>query len=447
VRGLRPALVIAALIAVAAAATRLLGRGPNGLPELRLAGDRPLDAWVPLLIGAGALCVAGLTVRRSTWLAWFATGIASAVASVDLIGQVRAQLTEAPPASWPILVGVAAMAGILTTGICTTLLWNAGRVFGNRQLAWAAGYGGAFAFLAVVAAEGYGLIAAFDHAAGTVDPNPTLSIRAVNRVLLAALAAELGVAAAFVVVYRTRRAWSRRRAFAASAPLPGGPAGSFAAALADEFVPGLMARADRAAVAERERLAADLHARVMPGLRRAADPAAPAVDPGRADLRGVLDDLETIMAERHSVVLESFGLVAALEWLAERTEARGSTTVHLEIAGSGGSGDAPRAVERAAFQVALLAVDNAVRHAPGAPITVSVTEAPRELTVEIADLGPGIDADAARRARLAGHRGLVDMEAAATSVGGSLEVTTRAADVPAADVPAGTVVRFAWVAR
>jgi signal transduction histidine kinase len=441
-RGLRPSLVIAALIAAAAAVSRLLGRGSNGLPELRLASGQPPDTWVTLLIGAGALCVAGLTVRRSTWLAWFATGIAAAIVSLDLIAQVRAQLTDAPAEAWPPLVALAATAGILTTGICTTLLWNAGRVFGNRQLAWAAGYGGAFGFLSVVAAEGYGLIAAFDHAGGAVDPNPTLSIRAVNRVLLAALAAELAVAAAFVVVYRVRRAWSRRQGWAATALVPGGRAGSFAAALADEFVPGLMTRADRAAAAERERLAADLHARVVPGLRRAINSAAPADEGSRADLRGALDDLETMMAERHSVVLESFGLVAALEWLAERTEARGSTTVQLEIADSPDGDPAPRDVERAAFQVALLATDNAIRHAPGAPITIRIGDSTRELTLTVADAGPGIDADAARRARLAGHRGLADMETAANVVGASVEVSAGAGVMGS-----GAEVRFHWTAR
>ena len=442
-RGLRPALVIATVLAAIATLDRLLDQGRDGLPVLRFAAGQPADTWIPLLVGAGALCVAGLSIRRSTWLAWFATAAAAAIASVDLIAQIRAVLTDAPATSWPLLVAVAATAGILTTGICTTLLWNAGRVFGGRELAWAAGYGGAFGFLAVVVAEGYGLTAAFNHAPGAVDPSSTLPIRAVNRVLLAVLAAELATAAAFVVVHRTRRAWARSRPQLLPAQAPGGRAGSFAAALADEFVPGLTARANRAARAERERLAADLHARVLPGLRRAADSAVTADSGARTDLRAALDDLETMMAERHSVILESFGLVPALEWLAERAQLRGSTEVRLEIGNHPADVGAPREVERAAFQIALLAVDNAGRHAPGVPISIAVSSAPRALNLEVADAGPGIDADAARRARLAGHRGLADMEAAARAAGGRLDVSVITERVG----QAGTRVRFTWAAR
>src|SRR6267154_423149 len=78
-------------------------------------------------------------------------------------------------------------------------------------------------------------------------------------------------------------------------------------------------------------------------------------------LRTVDMELERLMADRWPVVLEAFGLVEALEDLAERTEADGTVEVGLEVQGAAGR---PRPeIERAAWRVAQLAIDNAVRHA------------------------------------------------------------------------------------
>jgi signal transduction histidine kinase len=204
-----------------------------------------------------------------------------------------------------------------------------------------------------------------------------------------------------------------------------------------EFVPGLRARGEFAAALERERLAADLHARVVPELRRAAASTAGSA-PG-ADLRGALEDVETLMAERHSVVLEEFGLLAAIEWLAERTTARTGATVEIDVGDAVGTGRPPREVERAAFRIALLAMDNAARHAPGASISVSVASvSSHEVRLAVADDGPGIDPPAVEAARLDGHRGLSDMDAAARAVGGNVSVTGGADGV-------GTRVTFSWV--
>ena len=43
------------------------------------------------------------------------------------------------------------------------------------------------------------------------------------------------------------------------------------------------------------------------------------------DLRDVLGEVEGLLAQRRSIVLEELGLVAGLEWLAERVEERGSS--------------------------------------------------------------------------------------------------------------------------
>ena len=101
----------------------------------------------------------------------------------------------------------------------------------------------------------------------------------------------------------------------------------------------LPARSDarrEATEAERARLAADLHAHVLPELRRAAAAAASAGAPPemQVDLRRALEDVEQLMHQRQSIVLEQFGLVAALEWLAERTEERSALRVQLDLDGA-----------------------------------------------------------------------------------------------------------------
>src|SRR6185369_6223207 len=118
---------------------------------------------------------------------------------------------------------------------------------------------------------------------------------------------------------------------------------------------------------ERARLAAELHARILPDLRRAAaaaESAGAATDPVAIGLRRAVEDVEELMHARQSVVLEEYGLVAALEWLAERTQQRALLQVDVELDGPAvdDSAAVPKPIARAAFRVALLAVDNVVRH-------------------------------------------------------------------------------------
>jgi signal transduction histidine kinase len=125
------------------------------------------------------------------------------------------------------------------------------------------------------------------------------------------------------------------------------------------------------------------------------------------------------MHERQSIVLEQFGLVAALEWLAERTEERSRLRVELQL-----DGDVPDrpgaldpAVARAAFRVALLALDNVVRHAGATTATIRLAGGGAELRLSVTDDGP------ARPQRVNGSgRGIPDMRAVAAATGGTIVV-------------------------
>ncbi len=213
----------------------------------------------------------------------------------------------------------------------------------------------------------------------------------------------------------------------------------------DELVPGREVGRAEAVETERGRLAADLHAEVLPSLRRALAEAEAGgtVERLAVDLRSAVDEVESMLVARRSIVLEEMGLLAAVEWLAERVEDR--STVRVEIAVEGGNvadGDPasrpPRDAERAAFRVAQLAFDNVVRHAPGSAARVTIAVAPALIRLRIEDDGEGPPVDEAAAAR-AGRRGIADMRAEARSCGAALEVGRGTGD-------RGTAISFRWPA-
>jgi signal transduction histidine kinase len=125
-----------------------------------------------------------------------------------------------------------------------------------------------------------------------------------------------------------------------------------------------------------------------------------------------------------------------MEWLAERTEERSSVRVEIEL----GEGDAdgevgariPKPVERAAFRIALLALDNVVRHADASHATVRLHTDGGRLRLEVSDDGPGIEAGTPRPDP---GRGLVDMRSEAAAAGAAL--TIAASDL-------GTRIELQW---
>jgi signal transduction histidine kinase len=213
-------------------------------------------------------------------------------------------------------------------------------------------------------------------------------------------------------------------------------------AFADELSPG-RGRARRAVLAERTRVARDIHSDVVPELRRVLADAELGVSAERlaGSLREVLDDVEAVGAVQHPIQLEIGGLVAALEWLAERVESRSDVTVVLNVAdsASGTVGEPPSDVSAAAFRIAALALDNVARHASGRTAAVEVRAEAAAVDLSISDDGPGIREEALAVARSSGRRGLADMASEANECGGVLEVGPGPRQ-------AGTRVAFRWSA-
>jgi signal transduction histidine kinase len=224
---------------------------------------------------------------------------------------------------------------------------------------------------------------------------------------------------------------------------PASPGGALSSVriLVDELVPGREAGRAEAVESERGRLAADLHADVLPSLRRALAEAEAGgtVERLAADLRSAVDEVESLLLARRSIVLEEMGLLAGVEWLAERVEDRSTVRVEIEVEAGGEGGERPpRDVERAAFRVAQLALDNVVRHAPGstARVGIGVRATTVRLRIEDDGHGPAVDEVAAARG---GRRGIADMRAEARAAGAALELGRGAGG-------RGTAVELRWPA-
>jgi signal transduction histidine kinase len=384
------------------------------------AGDVP-----PALAGIGGLCLALLARTAAPGLSWVALIVASLVASAVPIGlsrQADPDLIGVGP--WLVIAARSGVAAIVTAAIAALYATRPERRIGAGVATLAmllVGWLAAACLLAVALALAG---ARSDPAFNLIDVALTPIALYVHLVLLLTA---LGAAGDLLAARQRADAWR------VSDLEP--PPGERVRAILRELIPG-QAAADAAAIeAERVRLAGDLHAVVLPSLRRAiadAEAGLPIEDLAER-LRSVDLELERLMADRWPVVLEAFGLVAALEDLAERTEAASSVQVALEIDASTGR---PRPeIERAAWRVAQLALDNAVRHAAASRISIVVAVGPDRVRLSMADDGRGFDpADPTRP----GARGLADLGRRAAAVGGRVTIGSGH--------PTGTVVRFDWPA-
>lgn len=428
----RASLTLAALAGVALTAM-VIGIRLVGITGI---GPPTPDVLVPALIAAAALCVVGLTRRRAPSAAWLAVIAALTIVTLDLAAFGRANRIGLGPAGWRWLVVLVCLGTLAATAAAVAYATGPRRGAGARvkAVAWIA-----LGFVAIVSV---GVLATLDDGIPAPPLSPLGNVVLVTRALLAVVLATT----VFGVLADLRPAAGRTRDRLSDARIAPGPA-RLAEALQifiDELAPG-HGRARRAATAERSRIAAELHADVVPAVRRALSEAERGGPPERLAvvLRDVLGEVDGLVEARHSVVLDELGLLAALEWLAERTEERSDVRVTIDVVGvptptTAATDRSTKAVEAAAFRIAQLAIDNVVRHAPAASAGMELTNEPGRLRLVIRDDGPGLASDASRLAAASGRRGLADMRAEAQACGGS--VVVESAD----GVGGGTVVRFSW---
>ncbi len=389
---------------------------------------------VPHLWGIGALLVLVLTRSWAPTLAWSASLVAataSALGAVGLVREVRAAVGDGSLPALDALVVLALVVPVMIAAAYATV--DGRRPVAVRTAAWAT----VLAVAAVLAANFVRRTLGIDN--GGMPEWLWLLIVAVLATI--GLARDLGPALS--------RSRARLVAGAARGDRTGGALTAMRV-LVDELVPGREAGRAEAVETERGRLAADLHADVLPSLRRALAEAEAGgtVERLAADLRTAVDEVESLLLSRRSIVLEEIGLLAGVEWLAERVEERSEVRIEIEVGGEeAGSGDAepragvvstrpPREVERAAFRVAQLALDNVIRHAPGASATVAVEVHPGSVRLSVEDDGDAAPVDEAAAAR-GGRRGVADMRAEAQACGAALDVG-RGRD------GRGTSIRFTW---
>ena len=424
-RRIPPALGFAVLIAAAVVIGAFVARLGVEIP------GQPAtpESYLGLLLAAALACVAALWVRRRETVAWLMAVAASGIAAFRVLAELRGlqgalgDLAPAIPKVWPWLNPATAAALVAAAGVAAA--------YAARKRD-SAGRGVALSVpvLAVVGLVGIALALGLSVLAPTDLPLSRTAGR---------LALGFAVIAALVGAGRDLAGpMGRAQAKLLEQPLTkrGNTITIFGRLLRDELFPSA-AEVRRAAIEEeRARLAADLHALVLPDLRRAAAAAAAAAtasgdasDPVAANLRSALADVEQLIHGRQSVVLEQFGLGAALEWLAERVEERSDVRVTIEEADTSWVGvgnrtltdNMPSARQKAAFRVALLALDNVVRHAGAATATIRFGAAPRQF-LSVTDDGDGMAA--ARGTGERPGRGLADMRAEARATGGQLDVTS-----------------------
>ena len=312
--------------------------------------------WLPPLFAAGGLVTAALLYRRTEAAAWFASVAAAAIAAVEVVGVVRSHAGAMRTEDWPVVVGgtVLALVAAATIAAAYALRRPAGI---TRQAPWTAWRALVLLALGVV-------VAAAGSAFATAPGNPLelgLELSTASDPL-GVLRVSGRIATAFIAVATLGGLWLDLAAPVDRARRRSATLAAFPRALADELLPTSAAMRRRGVEDERARLAEELHARILPDLRRAAEAAeatgAPS-DPLAVGLRRAVEDVEALMHARQSVVLEEYGLVAALEWLAERTQQRSPLVVELELDGDAVDDAAAisKPVARAAFRIALLAME------------------------------------------------------------------------------------------
>lgn len=395
-------------------------------------------SYLGLLLAAAFACGAALAVRRRETVAWVLAVAASGLAAFHLLALLRSMqtalgaLSPAIPSVWPWLVP-ATMTGLVMAAAVAAAYAARNR---ERAQAWVRRGVPVAALAGVVAVAAVAVLS-------VLSPADRELSRTAGRTALgfAGLAALVGAARDIA----GPMARAQQKLLEQPPAKRGSTIAIYARLLRDELFPSAAELRRIAIEEERARLAAELHALVLPDLRRAAAAAAAngvPGDPVAAGLQSALVDVEQLIHGRQSVVLEQFGLGAALEWLAERVEERSDVRVTIEEADTSWIGVGNRTLtenmaaarQRAAFRVALLALDNVVRHSGAATATVQFGVAPRQF-LAVVDDGTGMSASAAAARP---GRGLVDMRAEAVATGGTLEITSS---------EAGTRVEIGWGRR
>jgi signal transduction histidine kinase len=139
--------------------------------------------------------------------------------------------------------------------------------------------------------------------------------------------------------------------------------------------------------------------------------------------RKTTQEVRTLLFTLRPVVLETQGLVAALEQYSERLQQ--TDELNVEVDPGSYDGQLSKEAEGVTFAVIEEAVVNAKKHAQANRILVRLRLDGDLFTAEIRDDGIGFDPETAQRRREAGHMGLLNMEERAELVGGRCSIQSQ----------------------
>jgi signal transduction histidine kinase len=126
-----------------------------------------------------------------------------------------------------------------------------------------------------------------------------------------------------------------------------------------------------------------------------------------------------VLAHLRPRVLDDFGLVAALDWLASDTRRRSGIDVRFEAEPEEFA--VPGEVATGVFRIVQESLTNALRHASAKRIRVVATLDAEGLVATVSDDGVGLGPPERRRA---GSLGLLGMRERAHALGGTFEITS-----------------------
>jgi signal transduction histidine kinase len=151
----------------------------------------------------------------------------------------------------------------------------------------------------------------------------------------------------------------------------------------------------------------------------------------REHVVAALQDVRRLAVELRPAVLDDFGLVAALEHLAEAFAEQTGTRVDFHSAL--GETRLATEVETALYRVVQESVTNVIKHANARNVSVSVSRRDSAVAAVIEDDGAGFDPRAVREDAI----GLIGMRERLALIDGRLEVESRpgAGTTVVAEVP------------
>ncbi|MCZ4313700.1 histidine kinase [Comamonadaceae bacterium G21597-S1] len=137
-------------------------------------------------------------------------------------------------------------------------------------------------------------------------------------------------------------------------------------------------------------------------------------------LQHALGASQRIMMNLRPAILDQ-GLTAAVDWLANGFERR--TGIRTVLRTGPPRHELPKSVQLTAYRTAQEALTNIAKHARCDLVTIDLTDSGNVLTLEISDNGQGISTSEQGKPKAYGLKGLQER---AKSVGGWLDVSTRA---------------------